>query len=176
MAPTDAWGFSTTFSVLRDRGRWLQVIAASYLEGGPGSLDDKPVWVSRLAVRVSSTRYSIAISLGAHRLWLNRGGHAIASWTVGVGAPWSPTPTGRFEVVEKIPGPRLGAAYGCCVIGLSVMQHHGPLAGGQVAIHGTNWPASIGANVSNGCVHGYARMLHELDARVPLGAPVTIRR
>jgi lipoprotein-anchoring transpeptidase ErfK/SrfK len=125
---------------------------------------------------VSQTRYRIDISLRAHRLWLARARRAVGSWVVGIGAPNSPTPTGRFELVEKLPGADFGSAYGCCMLGLSTMQNRGALAGGQIAIHGTNWPASIGASLSNGCVHGTDAMLRELWHRVPLGAPVFIRR
>ena len=166
----------TSLSVLAVRGDWVEGLSASRQSGGPSWLENRPVWVPREEVILTSTPYRIDVSISAHRLTLTRVGRAVKTWVVGVGAPSSPTPTGRFVLIEKLPGPPFGPAYGCCMLGLSVMQDRGSLAGGQIAIHGTNSPSTIGANVSNGCVHGTAGMLRELLRLVPLGAPVYIRR
>jgi hypothetical protein len=174
--PRNVWGAPTTLSVLAVRGGWIKGLVGSALAGGPAGLDNVPVWVSRDEVVLSWTRYAIDISLSAHRLRLVRAGRVVGSWAVGVGAPSSPTPTGRFELADKLPGAELGPGYGCCILGLSAMQARGAIAGGQVAIHGTQDTASIGANLSNGCVHGTDAMLRELGRRLPLGAPVFIDR
>jgi hypothetical protein len=174
--PRDVWGGPTTLSVLAVKGAWIEGLAGSVQSDGPARFDNVPVWVPRDEVVLSWTRYRIDISLSAHRLWLVHAGRAIASWVVGSGAPSSPTPTGRFALVDKVPGARFGRAYGCCALGLSALEKRGALAGGQVAIHGTDRTASIPQNVSNGCVHGTDAMLHELSRRVPLGAPVFITR
>jgi hypothetical protein len=174
--PQDVWGGPTTLSVLAVKGTWVQGLAGTAQSDGPAALDNVPVWVPRDDVVLTWTRYRIDISLGAHRLWLVHSGRATRSWVVGAGAPSSPTPTGRFALVDKVPGFDFGPAYGCCVLGLSAMETRGALAGGQIAIHGTDRTASIRENVSNGCVHGTNAMLHELSRRVPLGAPVFITR
>ena len=174
--PQDVWGGPTTLSVLAVKGAWIEAVTGTAQSDGPARLDNVPVWVRRADVVLSWTRYRIDISLGAHRLWLVRAGRVVNSWTVGTGAPSSPTPIGRFALVDKVSGADFGPAYGCCVLGLSAQEHRGALAGGQIAIHGTDHAASIRANLSNGCVHGTNAMLRQLSRRVPLGAPVFVTR
>lgn len=174
--PRDLWGGPTTLSVLTVQGAWVEGLSGSQQSDGPARLDNVPIWVPRDEVVLSWTRYRIDISLGAHRLWLVHAERAVSSWVVGTGALSSPTPTGRFEVVDKVPGADFGPSYGCCVLGLSALENRGAMAGGQVAIHGTDRTASIGASLSNGCVRGTDAMLRELSRRAPLGAPVFIAR
>jgi hypothetical protein len=174
--PQDVWGGPTTLSVLAVKGAWVEGVAGTAQSDGPARLDNVPVWVRRADVVLTWTRYRIDISLGARRLWLVHGGRVVSSWIVGTGAPSSPTPIGRFALVDKVSGADFGPAYGCCVLGLSAQEHRGALAGGQIAIHGTDRAASIRANLSNGCVHGTNAMLHELSRRVPLGTPVFVTR
>lgn len=171
----DGRGAPTTFSVLRARGDWLEVLTGSEQSGGPAGLDNRPAWVERSQVSLTRTSFAIALSLSAHRLVLRHHGRAVRSWIVGVGAPSSPTPIGRFELVEELNGASFGPAFGAVVLGLSVMQRHGSTASGQIAIHGTNQPTSIGASVSSGCVHGKRQMVEYLRHHLPLGTPVFIR-
>jgi lipoprotein-anchoring transpeptidase ErfK/SrfK len=68
-------------------------------------------------------------------------------------------------------------AYGPFALGLSA--HSDVLtefAGGdgQVGIHGTNDPATIGQAVSHGCVRVTNDVITRLEALVSLGTPVTI--
>ncbi|MGI8802448.1 MAG: L,D-transpeptidase [Solirubrobacteraceae bacterium] len=176
LAAWDDRGSPTTLAVLGGRGAWLHVLTASEQSGGPAWLDNRPVWVPRARVALSRTGLAIDVSLRSRRLELRLKGRVIGAWRVGVGAPGSPTPVGRFEVTQKLPGSYWGPAYGRVIIGLSVIQRRGGLAGLQVVIHGTNDPGSIGAAVSNGCVHGSASMMERLSAEVPLGAPVFVTR
>ncbi len=179
LAKLDAWdyrGSPTTLAVLGYRDGWLRVLSASEQSGGPARLDNRALWVPRARVTLSRTDLAIRVSLQTRRLVLWRQGTPVGAWSVGVGAAGSPTPTGRFEVTQKLPGAHWGAAYGRTIIGLSVIQRRGGLAGLQVAIHGTNDPASIGAAQSNGCLHGSAAMMELLRREVPLGAPVFVTR
>ena len=45
---------------------------------------------------------------------------------------------------------------------------------GQIGIHGTNQPASIGNAVSHGCVRVPNEIITQLAHNLPLGTPVTI--
>jgi lipoprotein-anchoring transpeptidase ErfK/SrfK len=45
---------------------------------------------------------------------------------------------------------------------------------GQIGIHGTNVPASIGEAVSHGCVRVPNDVITTLATTVPVGTPVTI--
>ena len=45
---------------------------------------------------------------------------------VAIGSPETPTPTGDFYVTDKLPGPRFGTYYGCCILALSGRQPNLP--------------------------------------------------
>ena len=94
---------------------------------------------------------------------------------VTVGAPASPTPTGRFAVTDTFTGLR-SSAYGCCALALSATQPSLPsgwLGGDRIAIHGTSGP--LGEALSHGCVRAADADVRRLIREVPLGVPVVIR-
>ena len=94
---------------------------------------------------------------------------------VSIGAPDSPTPSGRFHVTDQISGRRWGL--GCCIVVLSGSQPRLPAGwngGDRLAIHGRPSSAeTIGAPTSAGCLHATEQTLRAL-ARLPLGTPVVI--
>ena len=47
---------------------------------------------------------------------------------------------------------------------------------GQVGIHGTNAPGTVGGDVSHGCIRVANAVVTRLARRLPLGTPVTITR
>jgi len=101
------------------------------------------------------------------------------TYRVAVGAPVSPTPTGRFQVTDKLNGPRFGASYGCCIMALSTDQPHPPpgwTGMARMAVHGTNAERTVGDAVSAGCLHAHAAAMRWLVRHVPNGTPVTITR
>ncbi len=117
------------------------------------------------------------IRLGARTLELRRGDQVLRHFTVGIGAPSSPTPTGRFAVTDELAGPGYSPAYGCCILALSVRQTRLPAGwsgGDRIAIHGTNVPSTIGNALSSGCIHAADSDLRYLMRQVPLGTPVSI--
>jgi lipoprotein-anchoring transpeptidase ErfK/SrfK len=67
--------------------------------------------------------------------------------------------------------------YGTYAFGLSahssVLKTFGT-GDAQVALHGTNEPASIGQNWSNGCVHMRDGVANWMARTLPLGTPVQI--
>jgi lipoprotein-anchoring transpeptidase ErfK/SrfK len=79
-------------------------------------------------------------------------------------------------VTDRVrPGNPKGA-YGAFALGISA--HSDTLTefdggDGQVAIHGTNQPASIGRAASHGCVRVPPHVVKQLEL-VPLGTPVII--
>jgi lipoprotein-anchoring transpeptidase ErfK/SrfK len=107
--------------------------------------------------------YAITISLSQRRLTLFNNGKPLKSYPVGVGKQYSPSPTGRFQIVNKRPNP--GGPFGAMWMGLSVPH---------VGIHGTNNPSSIGGFVSKGCIRMHNRDVLDLAAIVPIGTSVHI--
>ena len=94
-----------------------------------------------------------------------------------MGAADAPTPTGAFYVIDKLATGDPDDTYGPFAFGLSA--HSDVLtdfAGGdgQVGIHGTNDPGSIGEAVSHGCIRVPNDVAVVLEERLHLGTPVTI--
>jgi L,D-transpeptidase catalytic domain len=153
-------------AVAARRPGWLGVISPLVPNG-------KLAWVDRRTVRLSAVRLHIDLSLSRRQLSLLRGRTLITRFDVGIGAPTSPTPTGRFAVTDKLSGE--GTVYGCCILALSAHQSRPPRgwsgSDSRVAIHGGG-PGAI----SGGCLHASTSALRFLMAHVPLGTRVTIGR
>lgn len=108
---------------------------------------------------------AITIDLEQRRLFFGRLGVVERSYPVAVGAPATPTPVGRWVVVEKALNP--GGPFGTRWIRINVPW-------GGYGIHGTNDPASIGQAVSHGCVRMFNRDVEALYEQVPVGTLVNI--
>jgi lipoprotein-anchoring transpeptidase ErfK/SrfK len=171
VSSTTPFGSARVLSVLRRSGHWLRVSTAD-LQGGDGWID-----ANTPDITFSTTPVEIVIRLSARTLELRRDGRILRRFTVGVGAPGSPTPTGRFAVTDELPGASYSPVYGCCILALSARQAHLPSGwsgGDRIAIHGTNALSSIGRALSSGCVHAADEDLRYLMKLAPLGTPVSI--
>jgi len=164
------FGSPSVFGVVRRRGDWAAVSTASLPNGKLGWVKLDPA-----RLRAGSTRTSIVVDLSERRAELYRADRLVDAFTVTVGAPESPTPTGRFAVTDTFRGD-LSPDYGCCALALSATQPHLPsgwLGGRRIAIHGTS--ARLGKAASNGCVRAADADVSKLVRRVELGTPVVIR-
>ena len=163
------FGTPAALGVVERRGHWLGVSTDALPNGRLG-------WIDARSVRLSSVVTSLRVELSRRRLELLQGGRVVRSFVVGVGAPGSPTPVGRFAVAEKLDGPRYGTVWGCCILGLTAHQPHPPASWNQlrdylVAIHGGG---GLGSAVSAGCLHLDDASLRFLMRTVPVGAPVFV--
>lgn len=109
--------------------------------------------------------YSIVISLNKRELSLLQDNRIIKKYPVGIGKSGTPTPTGTYRIISKTPNP--GGSFGVMWMGLS-KPHYG--------IHGTNQPASIGRQVSKGCIRMHNKDILDLAKIVPVGTTVTIKQ
>jgi lipoprotein-anchoring transpeptidase ErfK/SrfK len=164
------FGSRTVFAVLRRRGAWAQVSAAQ--------LGGRRAWL-RVDRRVARrrTRWQLDADVSRRTLTVVHDGIVVRTFGVGVGGRRSPTPVGRFQVTDKLKGPRYGATYGGCVLALSTDQPSPPPGWrgmARMAVHGTNAPATIGRGASAGCLHARAAALRWIMRKVPLGTPVVI--
>jgi lipoprotein-anchoring transpeptidase ErfK/SrfK len=169
---TTEFGSPRAFSVVERRGRWLGVVAP---ELGNGEI----AWIDARSsgVKVGTTAMSVSIDLSRRVLVVKRGEEVVRRVTIGIGAPGSPTPTGRFAVTDKLPGSRYGSYYGCCILALSAKQPNLPAGwtgGDRIAVHGTDDPWTIGQATSAGCPHASDEDLRYLLRVLPLGTPVFI--
>ncbi|MDP9327753.1 MAG: L,D-transpeptidase, partial [Actinomycetota bacterium] len=124
-------------------------------------------WIPLRGLQHRSTFLQVDVDLSRHRVVVERRGRVLFGTPAAIGAPSSPTPIGRYFVTDRVSFPS-GGALGRYAFGISGIQSHLPdgwTAGDQLAIHGTNDPASLGRSVSAGCVRVSAAALRRL---VPL--------
>lgn len=118
----------------------------------------------------------IVVSIPDRKLAVMEGGRVSKVYRVAVGTKASPSPTGKFHIVNKAAAP--------------VYRHHGKVIAAGAAnplgsrwlgldaphygIHGTNEPASIGRAASHGCIRMDAKDVQELYAMAKVGDAVEI--
>lgn len=156
--------------VVERRGPWARVQL-------PVRPNQTTGWVRLADVAPFAAPYRIVVRLCAHRLTVFRGGKAVWEQPVAIGAPGTPTPKGSFYV-DFVTPMRYGGAYGpylLSVAGFSNVLHQFGKGGiGQIGIHGTNRPSSIGTSASHGCVRLSNATLLKLVTMIGAGTPVTI--
>jgi lipoprotein-anchoring transpeptidase ErfK/SrfK len=150
---------------------WLHV----YLPSRPNSSTG---WIKESDVTVSPPlEYQIKVSLAEHKVTLLHNGAVELEAPAAIGTAENPTPTGTFYYTDPLDlATEPDTAYGVFAIGLS--GHSNTLSefaggDGQIAIHGTNDPSTIGQDVSHGCVRVNNDVILKLAA-LPLGTPVVI--
>jgi lipoprotein-anchoring transpeptidase ErfK/SrfK len=167
--PTTELGSPTWVPVVQSEPGWDRVLL-------PTRPNRSTAWIY-LKGRDLVTAYSpyqVEINLAAYRLTVLDAGRRLGSWTVAVGAPATPTPTGRtFLLASMAP---VHPTYSPLILPLGVHSDTLTTFGGgpgTVGLHG--WPdaAVFGHAVSHGCVRVPATTLRILS-KVPLGSSVMI--
>lgn len=147
----------------------LQVLELSLMVGLPclsqTSVNDK----------VRSVRLVI-VSLPDRQLAVLENGSVLATFRVAVGAKETPSPTGHFQIINRIsnptyyhPGTVISGSknnpIGTRWVGLSKKGY---------GIHGTNAPRSVGRAASHGCIRLRNRDMEQLFAMLRVGDAVEI--
>jgi lipoprotein-anchoring transpeptidase ErfK/SrfK len=163
-------GVRRVFLVQAKMPGWWQVLLPVQPNGSTG-------WVRADQVTASEPPYRLVVSRGAHQLRVYSDGKQIAQEPVAIGTSDTPTPGGRFYLMELLRPPNPNGAYGPYAFGLSgfstsmsSFDGHKPVIG----IHGTNEPQMIGKDVSHGCIRLSNDAITRLAQTVPLGTPVDI--
>lgn len=119
----------------------------------------------------------IVINVPARRLFLIEGSTLLASWPVAVGRPTTPTPVGRFQILQKAKDPTWAPKGRPSVppgpknpLGNRWMR----ISENGYGIHATNDPGSIGFARSHGCIRMQVVDAEALYERVSVGTPVEI--
>ena len=127
----------------------------------------------------------ITVDRGAFKLRLFKNLKLSKTYSVAVGQPAYPTPTGRYSIANKAVNPTwsvpnspwAGALANETVPGGSDQN---PLKArwmgiiNGVGIHGTDQDGSIGTRASHGCIRMHISDVIDLYPRVPVGTPVLI--
>jgi len=156
--------------VQRREGKWLGVVSPI---AGNGNLG----WIDQSATKLGRVTWQIKVSLNRRRLMVIDNGKVVKRFTVAVGRPTAPTPTGRFAVTDRLQTGDPSGPYGCCVLALSAKSPHeieGWNGGDRIAIHSTPETSSIGLPVSHGCMRLTLAEGRWLLSHIPLGTPTII--
>jgi hypothetical protein len=110
------------------------------------------------------------------RATLRKGGKVIWRSPIGVGAPGTPTPGGRFWIRERLRNLGGSPVYGPWAFGTAAYSRLSDWpGGGVVGIHGTNEPGLIPGRPSHGCVRVPNARISRLARIMPVGTPVRIK-
>lgn len=157
------------FMVVAQRKGWVRVQL-------PSRPNRSTAWLRRRDVVLTTTPYRLVIDRKRHRLSVINRNRLTLRVPIAVGSSLTPTPRGRYYVTDLIRS--RDPFYGPYALGLSA---HSPVltsyagGNGQLGIHGTNQPWSIGKDVSHGCIRVRNRFVRRLARAVPIGTPVVIR-
>ncbi len=154
---------------LTNDGRFGRVTVPYSAEGHTG-------WISLQGLDLRRIAYSVHADLSEHEVVVKRFDETVLRVPAATGAADSPTPPGRYFVVDRVPIPE-GGSFGTYAFGLSGIQPNLPAGwdgGNQLAIHGTSDPGSIGTSASAGCLRVSEDSLDRLIPLLDLGTPVII--
>jgi lipoprotein-anchoring transpeptidase ErfK/SrfK len=135
-----------------------------------------PLWAQKAKPAPERPNRTVLISVADRKLAVIEEGNVIATFPVAVGAATSPSPTGKFQIVNRVENPtyyRPGTVIasgkdnpvGTRWIGLNQKGY---------GIHGTNVPTSVGHAVSHGCIRLRNRDVEKLFTMLRVGDAVEI--
>lgn len=149
---------------------WLGVMT-------PQAGNNRVAWIAQSSASLIRETWELRVSLAARKLTVLDGDRVVARYTVAIGQPGAPTPTGRFAVTDRLLTGDPGGPYGCCILALNAHSPHaiqGWTGGTRIAIHSTPEAASIGEAASHGCVRVTLAEGRWLLSHIPLGTPTLI--
>lgn len=170
LARKTQFGSPQAMWVVRHSGRWLGVVSPTAGNGHIG-------WIPASAASLSRVNWQLRVSLSARKLTVLDNGQVKQRYTVAIGAPDAPTPTGRFAVTDRLLTGDPAGPYGCCILALSAKAPHAIQdwsGGDRIAIHSTPETETIGEAVSHGCVRLTLAEGQWLINHIPLGTPTVI--
>jgi lipoprotein-anchoring transpeptidase ErfK/SrfK len=119
----------------------------------------------------------VLVSVSDRKLAVLENGKVIRTFSVSVGAAVSPSPTGEFQIVNRLANPTY--YHPGTVIPPGNDNPIGPrwvgLSQKGFGIHGTNQPRSIGHAASHGCIRLNNRDIVQFFQMVSVGDTVSIR-
>lgn len=172
--PATELGSPTWVPVVQTRPGWDRVLLPNRPNHATGWIYTAGSKGPGLQMRHST--YLIRIQTAARKLTIDDGSAPLGTWTVAVGAPATPTPTGRTFLLALLAPPH--PTYSPLILPLGFHSNvYSTFGGGPgtVGLHGWPSPSVFGHAVSNGCVRVPATALHLLS-RIPLGTLVLITR
>jgi hypothetical protein len=162
-------GLQRVFLVAGQDGTRLRVL----LDVRP---NDSIGWVQASDVHAYDVNYWIRVSTAGRTVTVGNGDQTVLQEPVAVGTGGTPTPLGTFyltEVVRPIWQPYLGP-YAYATSAHSDVLYSFMGGDGNVGLHGTDAPGSIGHPVSHGCIRMSNSGITKLAGILPLGTPLIV--
>ncbi|MGG0177659.1 L,D-transpeptidase family protein [Gottfriedia acidiceleris] len=140
----------------------------------------KPSYSEVKSKQLYSNGQLLIINTKSNKLYYYNKGKLVKSFSVATGKASTPTPTGKFNILnriknrpwykENIPGGAPNNPLGKRWMGLSV----GNSPGNSYGIHGNNKASSIGKSVSSGCIRMHNSEIQWLFDQIKVGTTVII--
>ena len=143
----------------------------------PGRPNGRTGWVRQEQLsNLELVETRLTIDRRRMRATLRKRGKVIWRSPVGVGAPGTGTPGGKFWIRERLPNLGGSPIYGPWAFGTAAYSKLSDWpGGGVVGIHGTNQPELIPGRPSHGCIRVPNPKISKLARIMPIGTPVRIR-
>ncbi|AXB43162.1 L,D-transpeptidase [Amycolatopsis albispora] len=167
--PQTQIGSPTWVPVISRQGDWAQVLLPTRPNGASGWLHATPE-----TVESAHNDFQVTVDLAEFRLEILEAGKPTGSWTVGIGKPEHPTPTGRAFILASIE--ESVNTYSPIVLPLSShSDSHETFGGGPGTVGLHTWPddSFVGKANSDGCIRVTREALDRL-VELPLGTVVLI--
>ena len=143
----------------------------------PGRPNGRTGWVRQEQLsNLELVETRLTIDRRRMRATLRKRGKVIWRSPVGVGAPGTGTPGGKFWIRERLPNLGGSPIYGPWAFGTAAYSKLSDWPGGGViGIHGTNQPELIPGRPSHGCIRVPNPKISKLARIMPIGTPVRIK-
>ena len=143
----------------------------------PGRPNGRTGWVRQEQLsNLELVETRLTIDRRRLRATLRKRGKVIWRSPVGVGAPGTGTPGGKFWIRERLPNLGGSPIYGPWAFGTAAYSKLSDWpGGGVVGIHGTNQPELIPGRPSHGCIRVPNPKISKLARIMPIGTPVRIK-
>ncbi|UJW30904.1 L,D-transpeptidase [Saccharothrix sp. AJ9571] len=167
--PVTQVGSPTWVPVLARQGDWAQVLLPTRPNGATGWLHATPE-----NVESAQNDFQVDVDLAEFRLEILESGKPTGSWSIGIGKPEHPTPTGRAFILASIA--ESVNTYSPIVLPLSShSDSHETFGGGPGTVGLHTWPddSFVGKATSDGCLRVTREALDRL-VELPLGTVVLI--
>jgi len=122
------------------------------------------------AYAVATSGKWIDVNLSRQRLTAYVGKKAVYSTLVSTGTSRTPTPTGRYTILDKVRS-RSMSGPGYYLPGVPYVMH---FRGGGYALHGTYWHNNFGRRMSHGCINLPTSAAAWVYSWARVGTPVSI--
>lgn len=157
---------------LADGSEWLQVHAIR-------SRSQVAVWIPKWATRHVTLPYLIKVDISQRMARIYRNGKLVRRYRVVVGAHATPTPRGRYYVVDRmhLHNSWANGQWALATSAFSRILKHFDGGQGEVALHARAFlPDPVGTARSHGCVRFNNRDIAWMAKRIPNGTPVWIEK